>query len=62
MDEILIYENEKVSAAKEAHENDESEFDENTLDQIDNMNHENTKENVNDVSGRLNEKLKIKRD
>ena len=44
MDEILPHENQKVSAEKEAHENFESEFDDNELYEINNMSLEYTKE------------------
>ena len=59
MDEILLQENQKVSADKGANKNIESDFDENKLYQIDNMSLDNTKENFNDVSVRLNVNLEI---
>ena len=46
MDEILLHENKKASAVKEAPENIESDFDENKLYQIDNMSLEYTKETL----------------
>ena len=57
--EILMHENENVSAMKEAHEIFESNPDENKLYIIDNMILEKLKKNLNDVSVRLNENLKI---
>ena len=42
----MLHENEKVSAMKEAHENVESDFDDNKLYQIDNMSFEDTKEKL----------------
>ena len=57
--EILMHENQKVSAEKEAHKNIQSEFDENNIYQIDNMSLEYTKENLNYVSVHLNANLKI---
>ena len=59
MDEIILKENNKVSAEEEAHENTESDFDENDLYQIDNMSLDEKKEKMNDVSVRLNENSKI---
>ena len=46
MDKILLHENEKLSAAKEAHEKVESDFDENELYHIENMSLEDTKEKL----------------
>ena len=46
VDEILLHENEKVSAAREAHENVDSDFDDNKIYQIDNMSLEETKEKL----------------
>ena len=46
VDEILLHENEKVSANKEAHENIESDFDEIKLYQIDNMSLDDTQEKL----------------
>ena len=55
MAEILLNENQKVSAEKEAHENIESNFDESELYQIDNMSIITQKKKLNDASVRLNE-------
>ena len=46
VDEILLQENQKVSATKEAHENIESGLDEKNLYQINNMSLEDTKEKL----------------
>ena len=46
MNEILLHENEKVNATKEAHENVESDFDDNEICQIGNMSLEDTKEKL----------------
>ena len=59
VDEILLHENQKVSAKRDAHENVESDFDASKLYQIYNMSLEDTKKNLNDVSLRLNANLKI---
>ena len=46
MDEIFLWENNKVSAEEEAHENIEYDFYENDLYQIDNMSLDEKKENI----------------
>ena len=43
VNEILLYENQKASAEKRARENNESDFDESELYQIDNMSLDDTK-------------------
>ena len=59
VDEILVNENEKGIATKEAHENVESYFDDNKLYQIDNMSLEDIKKKLSDVSVSFNANLKI---
>ena len=59
MDEILLHENQKLSAEKEAHENTGSKFDENELYHIGIMSIEYTKGKLIDVSARLNVNLNI---
>ena len=59
MDELILKGNNKVSAEYEAHENIESEIDENDLYQIDNMSLEKKKKIQNGVSVRLKANLKI---
>ena len=46
VDEILLHENQKLSAEKGEHENIESDFEESKLYQIDNMSLEDTKGNI----------------
>ena len=59
VDEIILQENNKVSAGTEAQEIIESEFDENDLYRIDNMSLEEKKEKLNYISVRLNSNSKI---
>ena len=58
-DKILLQENNKVSAEEEAHENIESELDEDDLYHIDKMSLDEKNKRQNDVNMRLEEKLKI---
>ena len=58
MGEILLHENKKVSAVKEAHENGGSDFDENKLYQIDNMSLGGTKEKLEWRKREFNANLK----
>ena len=58
-DKILLQENNKVSAEEEAHENIESELDEDDLYNIDKMSLDEKNKRQNDVNMRLEEKLKI---
>ena len=59
VDKIIFQENNKIIAQYEAHENIESEIDENDLYQIDNMSLEKKKKIQNGVSVRLKANLKI---
>ena len=59
MDEILLNETQKVSADREAPQFLDSDHDENDLYQVESMSLEDTKENLNDVSVRLNANKKV---
>ena len=59
MDEILLNETQKVSAAREAPEFLDSDCDGNNLYQVLKISLEETKEKLNDVSVRLNANTKI---
>ena len=59
MNEILLNESQNVSAAKEAPEFLEYDYDDNNHYQVENMIIEETKENLNDISVRLNANSKI---
>ena len=59
MDEILLHKTKKLSAAREAPEFLDPNYDENDLYQVETMSLEGTKENLNDVSVHLNTNRKI---
>ena len=59
MDEILLNETQKVSADREAPQFLDYDHDENDLYQVESMSLEDTKENLNDVSVRLNANKKV---
>ena len=59
VDEIILQEDNKVSAGTEAQEIIESEFDENNLYRIDNMSLKEKRKNLNYISVRFNTKSKM---
>ena len=59
VDEILLKKTQKLSAAREATGFLDSDCDENNLYQVEKMSLEGTKENLNDVSVRLNANRKV---
>ena len=59
MDEILLHETQKVSAAKEAPSFLEYDYDDSKIYQVGNMNLEETNIKLNDVNMRLYAKIKV---